>query len=363
MAIPSGYHHYKSLKSLMTEDDSGIYYVQNGSKNDDGTVTLNNSFADAHFTFNRSFVEMIKGTGNSQIYLDDTQGKGLFVNNRDGAMYYFGSMVGTVGVGIIYNYFRVRFKGYSRYSSTDNAHLIEYDIVGLSTGDLYLKIYHWPTSDNDGVNKLIMTNGELAFSPSADNLEFTFRHQDDQGTVFTVENGIIEPQYAEVKYLFGDGTNIYKWQAKDGTNGVGELVQTSGSLSASTFQSEGNVVVPDASLFKDFPKIQIYKWQDVGNVEQRLQVKATPNIQEVLATCDMSSATIKSIGSINYTASDDVTVKYSFDNATWSEAKALKDLTVNDLLNWHDTKTIYFKFTLNTLDSYITSFKLNFSNT
>lgn len=356
MAIPSGYHHYKNLKSLMTEDDSGIYYIQNGSKNDDGTVSLNHNFEEVKFNFNRRFVGTIKGTGNSQIYFDDTQ-KGLFVNNRDGAMYYFGYMVGTVGVGIIYNYFRVRFKGYSRYSSTDNAHLIEYDIVGLSTGDLYLKIYHWPTSDNDGVNKLIMTDSELAFSPSADNLEFTFRHQDDQGTVFTVENGIIEPQYAEVKYLFGDGTNIYKWDAKDD-----KLVQTSSPLSASTFQNEGTYVIPDVSLFKDFPKVQIYKWQDVGVAEQRLQVKATPNVQEVLATCDMSSSTIKSIASINYTASDDVTVRYSFDNATWSEAKALKDLTVNDLLNWHDTRMIYFKFTLNTLESYITSFKLNFNN-
>lgn len=357
MAITSGYNHYKNLKSLMTEDDSSIHYVQNGSKNDDGTVSLNNNFEEVKFNFNRRLVGTIKGTGNSQIYFDDTQ-KGIFVNNRDGAMYYFGYMVGTVGNGITYNYFRVRFKGYSRYSSTDNAHLIEYDIVGLSTGDLYLKIYHWPTANNDGTNKLIMTNSELAFSPSADNLEFTFRHQDDQGTVFTVENGIIEPKYADVKYLFGDGTNIYKWDTKDD-----KLVQTSSPLSASTFQNEGTYVIPDASLFKDFPKVQIYKWQDVGDVEQRLQVKATPNVQEVLATCNMSSPTIKSIVSINYTASDDVTVSYSFDNATWSTAKALKDLTVNDLLNWHDTKIIYFKFTLNTLESYITSFKLNFSNT
>ena len=349
--------HYNSLARLMTEDDLNIEYVQKNSKNDDGTVLISHMFDKVGFKFDNDTVKYVQGTGNSQIYFDK-KSKGLFVNNRDGAMYWFGFQEGTVGNGILYNYFRIRFKGYSYYSSTDNAHLIEYDIVGLSTGDLYLKIYHWPTASNDGVNKLIMTNGELAFSPSADNLEFTFRHQDDQGTVFTVENGIIEPKYADVRYLFGDGTNIYKWDTKDD-----KLVQTSGSLSASTFQNEGTYVIPDVSLFKDFPKVQIYKWQDVGNVEQRLQVKATPNVQEILATCDMSSSTIKSIGSINYTASDDVTVSYSFDNATWSTAKALKDLTVNDLLNWHDTKTIYFKFTLNTLDSYITSFKLNFSNT
>lgn len=354
--------HYNSLKRLMTEDDSNIEYTQKNSKNDDGTVLISHMFDEVGFKFDNDTVKYVQGTGNSQIYFDK-KSKGLFVNNRDGAMYWFGFQEGTVGNGILYNYFRIRFKGYSYYSSTDNAHLIEYDVVGLSTGDLYLKIYHWPTSDNNGTNKLIMTNGELAFSPSADNLEFTFRHQDDQGTVFTVENGIIEPKYADVRYLFGDGTNIYKWQAKDGTNGIGELVQTSSAISASTFQNEGTYVIPDVSLFKDFPKVQIYKWQDVGTAEQRLQVKATPNAQEVTATCNMSSPTIKSIVSINYTASDDVTVSYSFDNATWSEAKALKGLTVNDLLNWHDTKTIYFKFTLNTLDSYITSFKLNFSNT
>lgn len=349
--------HYNSLKRLMTEDDSNIEYTQKNSKNDDGTVLISHMFDEVGFKFDNDTVKYVQGTGNSQIYFNK-KSKGLFVNNRDGAMYWFGFQEGTVGNGILYNYFRIRFKGYSYYSSTDNAHLIEYDVVGLSTGDLYLKIYHWPTVSNDGVNKLIMTNGELAFSPSADNLEFTFRHQDDQGTVFTVENGIIEPKYADVRYLFGDGTNIYKWDTKDD-----KLVQTSSPLSASTFQNEGTYVIPDVSLFKDFPKVQIYKWQDVGNVEQRLQVKATPNVQEVLATCNMSNPTIKSIVSINYTASDDVTVKYSFDNATWSEAKVLKDLTVNNLLNWHDTKTIYFKFMLNTLDSYITSFKLNFSNT
>lgn len=350
--------HYNSLARLMTKDDSNIEYTQKNSKNDDGIIKLGTLFDDVGFKYNGNIVKWIQGSGNSIIYFGESTSKGLFVDNRDGAMWYFGYQKGTVGVGILYKYFRIRWRGYSRYSSTDDAHLLEYDVVCLDNGDMYLKIYHWPTSDNDGINKLIMANGELAFSPSASQLEFTFRHQDDDGNVFTVENGIIEPKYADVKYLFGDGTNIYKWDTKDD-----KLVQTSSPLSASTFQNEGTYVIPDVSLFKDFPKIQIYKWQDVGGAEQRLQVKATPNAQEVLATCDMSSPTIKSIDSINYTASDDVTVSYSFDNATWSEAKALKDLTVNDLLNWHDTRMIYFKFTLNTLDSYITSFKLNFNNT
>lgn len=362
MAILPNLHHYTSLAKLMTADDTGMYYVQNNSKNDDGVVRLTTSFSDVHFYFNGKSVQVIQGSGNSQIYLEDGTSHGIYINNRDGAMYYFGYMMGTVGNGITYNYFRIRWRGYSRYSSTDDAHLLEYDLVGLSTGDLYLKIYHWPTADNDGTNKIVLDSGNIAFSPSASNLEFTFRHQDDLGKSFTIEQGIIEPQYAEVRYLFGDGTNIYKWQAKEGTKGIGELVQTSSSLTADTFKNEGSLNVPDVSLFSGFSKIRIYKWQDVGTVEQRIQVNATPNAQEVLTTCDMSSATIKSISSINYTASDDVTVSYSFDNSTWSTAKALSALAVADLMGWHDTKVIYFKFTLNTLDSYITNFTLNFNN-
>lgn len=360
MAILPNLHHFSSLAKLMTVDNNDIYELQHGSKNDDGIVKFPYEVNDVGFNFNGATVTGIQGSGNSQIYFDGTS-RGVFVNNRDGAMYYFGVQTGTVGNGITYNYFRIRWRGYSRYSSTDDAHLLEYDLVGLSTGDLYLKIYHWPTADNDGTNKLVLNSGNIAFSPSASNLEFTFRHQDDLGKSFTVEQGIIEPQYAEVRYLFGDGTNIYKWQAKDGS-GIGELVQTSSPLTADTFKNEGSLNIPDVSLLSGFSKIRIYKWQDVGTVEQRIQVNATPNVQEVLTTCDMSSPTIKSISSINYTASGDVTVKYSFDNATWSEAKALKDLAVNDLLNWHDTKVIYFKFTLNTLDSYITNFTLKFNN-
>lgn len=361
MAILPNLHHFSSLAKLMTVDNEDIYELQHGSKNDDGIVKYPYEVNDVGFNFNGATVKIIQGSGNSQIYFDGTS-RGIYINNRDGAMYYFGVQTGTVGVGILYNYFRIRWKGYSYYSSSDDSCLLEYDLVGLSTGDLYLKIYHWPTSYNTGTNKLILDSGEVAFTPSADSLEFTFRHQDSSGNSFTVEQGITEPKYAEIRYLFGDETNIYKWQAKDGTNGVGELVQTSSALTADTFNNEGSLNVPDASLFSGFSKIRIYKWQDVGTIEQRIQVNATPNVQEVLATCDMSSATIKSIGSISYMASDDVTVSYSFDNSTWSTAKALSTLAVADLTGWHDTKVIYFKFTLNTLDSYITNFTLNFNN-
>lgn len=344
---------YKDIQTMLSTLN-GIIYTRNNTRQDDGTDTLSNTGID-WFKFNGVVPTNIYANGNGYIGFG-SDSEHLRINRRDQAMYYLGYETGVVGFGLTYRYYRIYWKGVSKYNSsqtTDNT--LEFDTVLLETGDIYINIRTFPINNVSNDNTILSNGSNTSLGTLTTGSQLTLIHQDEDGRVFTINQGIIEPEYAEVRYLFGDSDNkVY-------TVIHGELSEVTDELTGDVFLNQGAETIPSEAI-KTLQGLKVYKWQDEGEAELNLKITATPLPQYVSCVADMSHESIQDIRSISYDASDDVTVTYSFDNTTWSTEKLLSQLTVDDLSGWSDTKIIYFKFKLSTSTSRLVRFRLNYEN-
>lgn len=346
---------YKNLTEMLSSTDN-LTYVRQNSRMDDGTDKINGV---DWFKFNGNTFSQIYISSNGYIgFGSDTHH--LNVNQRDMADWNVGYETGKVGLGMTYKYLRIYWDGTSAYSSSYHgniAYTLVFDVVLLDTNDIYLNIETYPTSSNNGTNSLVSST-TVTYAPSQEAKQFTFRHQDADGKVFTVENGLNEPLYATIRYLLGDDTKVYT-VADDALSEVTE------PLTASVFQDKGLTAIP-SDIAKGIANLKVYKWQDRGENNFSLELTATPHKQAVESTADLSSSTIKGISKLESEYTGDVTAQYSYDGTTYTNEQSMTDFLATDVKALYngltDVKKIYFKFWLNSATDTLTSFKMTYIN-
>ena len=356
---------YLSLAELLAGVENADHVVNN-TAHDDDTITIATGID--WFKFNSNVVSNIYASGNSWVGIGaNSESNCIKVNRRDTKLWDLWTETGNIGDTKKFRYYRWRWSGYSYYSSTSDNTKLVWDCVLFDNGTIYLNIIRWPTSYADGANSLEATSS-CAYSPSSTTLQFTFTRGDDNGTNWTVQNGLIEPEYSRTLYLYSDQQNfVYSYSRVD--QGMTKILGlTKDKLTAQNFIDHGTTEKASWSVIKlhrSHPRI--LKWKD-GNIEQNIYaiLSGTPVPQLIQFVADLSSITIKGIKAITSVYEGNVSVSYSYDNSSWTDFSNMATFLQTDVAALYKgltaEKKIYFKIKLIDAQASFTNLVMEYVN-
>ena len=282
---------------------SNATQLRTNSKQDDGADIITGvdwfSYAGVSCTY-------LYASGDSWIGLGRSQ-EDLKVNRRDAAMYNLWREEGTFSTRFnSYRFLRIRWNGYTAYSSTSDSAKLTFDVLLFDTGDIMLYISDVPTDNYSGT----FTLGDLTYDkPTADNRYVTFYKQTD---------GSYVANYAPInfsvkKYLVRNGSTLY-------TVTDGALVEVTGTLNADLFINNGSDTIPDGALLMTLSAPEVLCWTDANEVPKlNAVVQGVPvGTHDIISnTAMVGHHSIYGIESVEATASDGATFLLSFDGGMW----------------------------------------------
>lgn len=338
---------------------SNATQLRMNSKQDGGTDTVTGV---DWFSYGGTVCSSIYASGNGWIGFGSSS-EHLKVNRRDQAMWNLWREEGIVKGR---RFLRIRWSGYTHYSSTSASALLTFDVILLETGDIVLYIADVPTDNYSGTFAL----GSLTYEkPTADRRYVTFYLQAD---------GSYIADYAPIelsvkKYLVRNENTLY-------TVTDGALVEVSGTLNADLFIASGIDTIPDGALLMTLSAPEVLCWTDGEKVPTlTATVQGTPQgTHEIISdNARIGHGSIYGITSVEATASDGATFLLSFDggmwmaynNGEWSASDV--GMTTSELMAvpteaWasviNSAQTMRLKVSLDGVDT-VTQIKFNFNNT
>lgn len=301
--IPDGLDKY-----LNTTEDMEV--LVNNVKHDDDTVTVTGV---DWFSFDGMAATSIYANGNSWIGIGKNSEQ-LKVCRRDGAMYSLYRQE-----GMLYNYYKflkIRWEGYSYYSSTSDTYALKYELFLFDTGDIFLNVIQTPASSSY-IGTSSITSGGVTTTlniPVSSTPVVTLTHQDDTGSLWeaSYEEIVILPPY-DRKYLIQAGEKYY-------TIASGQLTEIEVvDLNAQVFKDSGVDVLPGEVLLS-LVNPRILYWQDSADPlpEKTVAVQAIPKTQTVYTTeQDLSDPSIVGIKSVAVDASEGVLMAFSSERGSF----------------------------------------------
>ena len=158
----------------------GMEVLRNNVKQDDGTDTITGV---GWFKFNNVIASNLYASGNSWIGFGAASEQ-LKVWRRDTAMFYLYRQEGTIGST---KFLKIRWEGYSHYSTTDVSDALKYEVFLFEDGGLYLNFITVPDSSYVGTNQLVCGSNAYSFGVSASTpIEYSFYPQDAMGSTWLV---------------------------------------------------------------------------------------------------------------------------------------------------------------------------------
>lgn len=272
--------------------------LRTNSKQDDGVDTITGV---DWFSYAGIACTSLYASGNSWIGLGRSQ-EDLKVNRRDAAMWNLWREGGTIGA---VRFLRIRWSGYTAYSSTSTSALLTYDVILFDTGDIQLYIVDIPTSNYSGT----FTLGNLAYEkPTVNNRWVAFRNTDSGYEV------AYEPlSFYTCKYLVRNDGVLY-------TVVDGALSELTGDLAAELFQTSGIDTVPDGALLLPLSAPEVLCWTDApAPCTLTATVQGVPTGAHTVTSdhIKVNHPSIYGISSVVATASDGATFLLSFDGGEW----------------------------------------------
>ena len=308
---------YTSIDDIVAGVENATQ-TRNNSKNDDGTDTLEGV---DWFSYKGTICSKIYASGNSWIGLGASS-EHLKVNKRDAAMWNVWREEGTYSTSLhTYNFLRIRWSGYTSYSSTSSSALLTFDVLIFETGDIMLYVADIPTSNYTGIFSL---NDVTYDKPTVENRYVTFYLQSDGS--YVVEYAPID--LAIKKYLVRDVNTLY-------TITDGSLVEVSGELNSNLFIDNGVDEIPSGTLLMTLSNPEVLCWADSDKVPTlTATVKGIPEPQIVMSKeIDLMHSSIKGINGVIVDCKGDVLFAVSFDKkATWMMHNGTEFVEVYDKL-------------------------------
>lgn len=313
---------YNSIEEIFAAGIDNMEVLINNTAYDDNVFTA--AGAD-WLKFNNVTVANVYVSGNT-FFGFGTNTEHLKVNRRDAKMWYLYREEGT-----LFNYYRFlkfRWRGYTHYSATDAASLMEYDVILWENGCISLHMVTVPTSNYTGVFQLTAASAMTYTAPTADAPDVTFTPQDQNNTTFAVSYAAINlsPPY-DRKYLIRSGSTLYT--VADGA--LSALTET--EVTASLFQTYGVDEIPDGALLVGLTDPEVLYWQDSTDEPPTLSltVRGTPPLPQMFTSepMDLTHESISGISHAAVDASEDVRFAISFDGGTTWKA--------HDGSAWFDT--------------------------
>ena len=174
----------------------------------------------------------------------------------------------------------------------------------------------------------------------------------------------VEPPYAK-KYLLTD-FNGKIYTLVDGA--VTEITDAvAADLGETTFfQEKGFDTLPTSEQITSLTKPVIYRWSDGNPKAMKAKVTAVPKKQTISCVADLSSPTIHGITQMTAVYTGTVTVSYSFDGTTYTDAVDMATLLGADVATLYSgaqtNKKIWFKFMIDGASSSLTNFIITYKN-
>lgn len=345
---------YNSINEILEAGITNMTILRNNSKQDDGndTVTGVNWFA-----FNGVVTNNIYANGNSWIGFGSTS-EHLKVNRRDAVMYYLYREEGTLYD--YYKFLKIRWVGYSNYSSLNSSCLLSYDIILWDTGDISLHMVNIPTSYNNGIYSLTASS-TYSYTVSTTNPDVTFKKTDSG---FEVSNNIISLKKLYKRYLIRDGSNYYTIE----NNNLKNITVT--DLTSTIFLENGIKTIPDISLLLTLTNPELLYWNDSNEIPSKGLIvygeAPIPQIveyesQDISSYTGIERAEILNTKDVLFTLSfDDGTTWKYYNDSAWqtatSESEGMTPEAIYQILptTWAEVftpTTLKFKAILTTLSS------------
>ena len=174
----------------------------------------------------------------------------------------------------------------------------------------------------------------------------------------------VEPPYAK-KYLMTD-FNGKIYTLVDGV--VTEITDAVAADlgEASFFQEKGFDTLPTSAQITSLTKPVIYRWSDGNPRAMKAAVKAVPKKQTIHCIADLSHETIHGITQMTAVYTGTVTVSYSFDGTTYTDAVDMATFLATDCASIYSgaqaNKKIWFQFMIEGASSSLTNFVLTYQN-
>ena len=293
---------YETIEELVA-GVANATQTRTNSKNDEDTDTL--AGVD-WFSYDGTVCSSIYANGNSWIGLGASS-EHLKVNRRDAAMWNLwreeGTYLGT------YKFLRIRWGGCTKYDAYGTPYFITYDVVLFDTGDIMLYMVDVPTGYYNGTFSI----GSVEYTaPTTENRYVSFYKQSD-GTYTVAYEPISLQQSTITKYLVRDSGKIY-------TVTDGALVEVSGTLSASLFQTSGIDTIPDGTLLMTLSEPEVLCWtsaEELPTLKATVQGVPVGEHDIVSDIIQIGHESVYGITSVDVTASSEATFLLSFDGGLW----------------------------------------------
>lgn len=307
---PPDPHAYSTIESIFEQTMDNLTCLVNNSAYDDNSYTITS--VPSWIKFNNIAATSIQANGNSWIGFSGSI-EHIKFNRRDAKMYYLWVEEGKLYNH--YNFYRIRWKGYSQYNQAASSYLQEWEVIFFDTGDVCIHAINIPSNSYNGTNEIIASQTYTYTKLTAENRFVTFYSQDENNTTFIVEQSIInlEPPF-DKKYLIRSGGKLYT--IVDGA--LSELSAT--EVTSSVFRNNGMDNIPDGSLLVNLVDPEVLYWidsteYDIGKLI--VTQTATPPAQVLYSPdYDMSDATIKGIEKVIVEADEGILFAVSFDSGT-----------------------------------------------
>lgn len=355
---------YESLNEILSAGTTNMTCLLKDSNDYDGG-TLAISGVD-FFLFNGNSVPRIYSHGDTY-WGFGTDSVHLKVDNRDTRMRSLYREEGTLYSH--YHFLKIRWEGWSYYSSSASDYQLKYDIILWDTGDISLHMISVPLQCYDGEFQFVADKTYAFTKPTTACPDVTFKYiadskayeifytpidlplpfkmliSDFEGVLYTIEKQVVNKELNESEDV------------------LVALEET--ELTSLLFKTRGFAKIPAWDIIKGLNTPKVYTWNDSRAYSINAIVKGTPPKQYIECTADLSDTTVLGIKALNAEYTGDVTEQHSFDGESFTEEIPMSDFLTSDLDQMYkwllESKSITFRFWL-AGDATLTTFIMNYRN-
>ena len=294
---------YNSIENIVAGVENATQLV-NTVKYDDNSYMIDG--VPAFVKYKCASVSTMYVNGNSYIGFG-ADAEHFKYNRRDAAMYSLFVEEGTF-LGA-YNFFRIRWVGMGNYNSYGNPYKQTFDLLVFDTGDVMFYAVDIPTSYYNGT----FSFADVSYNAPTTDARYTTFYAQADGTYRTEYAPISFSSPYVTKYLVRNNGTIY-------TVADGSLVEVSGTLNASLFQTSGVDDIPTGELLMTLSEPEVLCWTNAEELPTlTATVQGIPTGSHGVTSDDIpvGHSSIYGITSVDVIASDGATFLLSFDGGMW----------------------------------------------
>lgn len=289
---------YISMQSLIDAGTSNMTVIRNNVHNDEGVDIIS---MPSWFKFNNISYSDCYVHGNSWLGFASQSSEAIRINRRDAASRYVWHESGVV---CSEKFVKVRWRGYSYYNANSDSYLLEYDVVFLESGGIYIHIVNYPTDANNGSTQII-ADTTYNFNLSNDVKDVSFYYNDKTNS-FNMKYEVYDISFPYKLLISADGL-LYTI-----VNGsLSQLSET--TLTADLFDLYG-VYTINANLLSGLSNVNILACSDTSGLTVNSKIFGVPKNNILIKNISLHGKTSDNIKSISYIGSDDLLISFSFDN-------------------------------------------------